>query len=129
MDLYKFLNYFFFAFHTVLIFFNTFGWIVLRTRKLNLLTLSLTASSWFILGIFYGWDYCFCTDWHWQVRSHLGYEDKTNSYIQFLLIKITCKSFQQRLVDQVTAVVFFSSFIISIALNIRDYRNRKNHVV
>ena len=90
---YEFLNYFFFCFHTALIFFNTFGWIFCKTRKWNLITLLLTAFSWFVLGIWYGWGYCFCTDWHWSVRRHLGYTDKENSYTQFLADKLTGKNF------------------------------------
>ncbi|HYV91764.1 MAG TPA: DUF2784 domain-containing protein [Chitinophagales bacterium] len=119
------LNYFFFSFHTFLILFNTFGWIFRRTRKWNLLTLSLTAFSWFVLGIWFGWGYCFCTDWHWKVREHLGYHDMTNSYIQFLLLKFTGKNFQESLVDTVTAAVFFASYALSIFVNVNDYAKKR----
>ncbi len=122
---YQFLNYFFFCFHTALIFFNTFGWIFRKTRKWNLITLLLTALSWFGLGIWYGWGYCVCTDWHWLVRQRLGYHDNTNSYIQFLAQKLTDINFSSQLVDTVTVVVFFASFVLSIWFNIRDLR-RKN---
>ena len=71
----KILNLFFFGFHTVLILFNIFGWLIPRWRLANLITLSLTAFSWFVLGIWYGWGYCFCTDWHWQIREMLGLPD------------------------------------------------------
>jgi hypothetical protein len=121
---YQFLNYFFFGFHTALIFFNTFGWIFHKTRKWNLITLLLTALSWFGLGIWYGWGYCLCTDWHWRVRQHLGYHDNTNSYIQFLAQKLTGKNFSSQLVDNVTAIVFFASLALSIVFNIRDRRLR-----
>jgi len=117
---YQFLNYFFFAFHTALIFFNTFGWIFHKTRKWNLITLLLTAFSWFVLGIWYGWGYCFCTDWHWQVRERLGYHDTSNSYILFLVQKLTGVNFSSRLVDAVTAIIFFTSLALSIWFNIRD---------
>ncbi|MGZ8511472.1 MAG: DUF2784 family protein, partial [Chitinophagaceae bacterium] len=59
---YQFLNIFFFVFHTVFTLFNMVGWIFPRTRKLHLITLSITAFSWFVLGIWYGWGYCACTD-------------------------------------------------------------------
>jgi hypothetical protein len=44
------LDYFFIIFHTVLILFNVFGWIIPRWRFSNLIVLSLTAVSWGFLG-------------------------------------------------------------------------------
>ena len=122
---YQFLNYFFFVFHTLFTLFNIIGWVFPKTRKWNLATLILTAFSWFVLGIWYGWGYCLCTDWHWQVREHLGYHDQRTSYIQFLLLKITGIDFNEQLVENTTLIVFLTSFIISAWLNIRDLRNRK----
>ena len=57
----EFLNIFFFFFHTAIMLFNCFGWIWKKTRRLNLVTLLLTAGSWFILGIWFGWGYCLCS--------------------------------------------------------------------
>lgn len=119
---YELLNVFFLVFHTGLILFNTLGWIFRRTRKWNLLTLSLTAFSWFVLGIWYGWGYCFCTDWHWQVREKLGYTTPSNSYIRFLVQQLTGISFPEKLVDTVTAIVFFASLALSLYMNSRKRR-------
>jgi hypothetical protein len=116
------LNYFFFIFHTVLILFNCFGWIVPRLRKWNLIVLLLTAISWFVLGIWYGWGYCVCTDWHYAVLRDMGQTNMSVSYIHFLLLEVTGINFSERLVDIATAVVFFVSLSISLWLNIRDYR-------
>lgn len=124
--LFKFLNYFFFFFHTLLIFFNSFGWIYPKLRKWNLTTLLLTAFSWFILGIWYGWGYCFCTDWHWAVRRHLGYHDMSNSYNHFLILKLTGINFQESLVNTVAVIVFFLSLLLSLWLNIRDFKRKIN---
>lgn len=123
--MHEFLNIFFFVFHTVFTLFNIVGWLFHRTRKLHLITLSLTAFSWFILGIWYGWGYCFCTDWHWDVREKLGYEDRSNSYIHFLILKLTGADLNPKLVEQGTLIVFLLCFALSIWLNIRD-RKRKN---
>ena len=122
----KILDIFFFGFHTVLILFNVFGWLVPRWRLANFITLTLTAFSWFILGIWYGWGYCFCTDWHWEVREMLGYKDMSSSYIHFLVLKITGLDFSRDLVDAVTVIVFFSAFASSAYLNLRKWRERKN---
>ena len=84
----RILDLFFFVFHTIVILFNVFGWLVPRWRLVNLIVLSLTAFSWFILGIWYGWGYCFCTDWHWQVRELLGYSNMSTSYIHFLFLQL-----------------------------------------
>ncbi|MBS1933421.1 MAG: DUF2784 family protein [Bacteroidetes bacterium] len=123
--LYQFLNTFFFVFHSAFTLFNATGWMFRRTRKWNLVTLLLTAFSWFVLGIWYGWGFCLCTQWHWEVREHLGYHDQTNSYIHFLLLKLTGINFNIDMVEYTTLIVFIISFIISVWLNIRDWRQRK----
>ena len=118
------LNIFFFAFHTAWTLFNVLGWIFPKTRKWNLATLLLTAFSWFVLGIWFGWGYCLCTDWHWQVRARLGYHDESYSYIHFLLLKLTGLELPPKLVDGVTLAAFIISLVMSIWLNIRDRRKR-----
>ncbi len=122
--MYLVLNFFFFFFHTSLIIFNSIGWIFPKYRKWNLITLLLTAFSWFVLGIWFGWGYCICTDWHWNVRDHLGYYDGSSSYIHFLILKLTGINFAEELVNIFTIIVFFSSLLISLWLNIRDYYRR-----
>jgi len=123
--IYHVLNIFFFVFHTLLIFFNCLGWAWKKTLRLNLFTLLLTAGSWFIMGIWYGWGYCFCTDWHWQVREKIGIHDQSNSYIHFLLLKITGINFPVQLVEEITLIVFFISLAVSIWLNVRDIRKKR----
>jgi hypothetical protein len=113
------IDYFFFLFHTILILFNVFGWIIPRWRLVNLITLSLTAFSWFILGIWYGFGYCPFTDWHWEVRQLLGYNDDSSSYVHFLILKLTEIKLSESLVDNSTVIVFFSAYFISIHLNIK----------
>lgn len=114
------LNYFFLIFHSLLILLNVFGWMFKKTRRLNLISVSLTAFSWFILGIFYGFGYCFCTDWHWQVRGALGYKDSSISYIHFLLLEITGINFNEPLVIKVSFTVFFISIAGCILVNTID---------
>ena len=122
---YQFLNIFFFVFHTLFTLFNITGWLFRATRKWNLVTLSLTAFSWFVLGIWFGWGYCLCTDWHWDVRERLGYHDQQNSYIHFLLLKLTGINFNEPLVNNVTLIVFVISVIMSIWLNLRDRKRKR----
>jgi len=122
----KILNLFFFGFHTVLILFNIFGWLVPRWRLANFITLSLTAFSWFVLGIWYGWGYCFCTDWHWQVREMLGFENMSSSYIHFLILEMTGINFPADLVNAFTVILFFAAFVISAYLNFRKWRGQRS---
>jgi len=122
---YHFLNVFFFVFHTALTLFNCIGWAFRATRKWNLVTLLLTAGSCFILGIWYGWGYCLCTDWHWMVRRHLGYHDESRSYIHFLIRKLTGANLDPQLVERGTLIVFIISFMLSIWLNVRDRRAKR----
>ncbi len=121
----KFLDVFFLGFHSILILFNIFGWLVTGWRRANFITLSLTAFSWFILGIWYGWGYCFCTDWHWQVRELLGYQNLSSSYIQFLLIKLTTIQLPVKWVDTFTVIIFFTAFVISSYLNYKDWKSKR----
>lgn len=123
--LYKITNIFFFVFHVTLIIFNLFGWIPKKLRKWNLLALSLTAFSWFVLGLFYGFGYCLLTDWHWQVREKLDYSTDSNSYIHFLITESTGIAIEETLVDTFTAIFFFVAFVLSICVNVRD-RKRRN---
>lgn len=113
------IDYFFFFFHSIFILFNVFGWIIPRWRFANLITLSLTAFSWFVLGIFYGLGYCPFTDWHWEVRRLLGYNDQSNSYIHFLILKILRINLPESLVYMATVIVFFTAFSVSIFLAIK----------
>ena len=119
---YQALNIFFFIFHIGLIFFNLIGWAFKPLRKWNLLTLGLTAFSWFVLGIFYGFGYCFLTDWHWEVRDELNYTTNSNSYIHFLFTTIFPISISEKAVDWLTAILFFAALLMSIITNAIDFR-------
>lgn len=110
------IDYFFILFHSTLILFNIFGWIIPRWRFANFISLSLTAFSWFILGIWYGIGYCPFTDWHWKVRQLLGYDDESGSYIHFLILKIFGVNLPENWVDTGTVILFFTAFFISIYL-------------
>lgn len=122
--MYQLLDILFIVFHTVLILFNLFGWIWEATRRWNLATLLLTAFSWFFLGIWYGFGYCLCTDWHWQVRRELGHIDIPNSYIKFLIELLTGIELSAALVDMATAILFFGALVISLYVNFRNFEKK-----
>ncbi len=116
----EFTNIVFIVFHTALIVFNLFGWIWEKTRRLNLYSLLLTAFSWIILGIWYGFGYCPCTDWHWQVRRQLGYTDMPDSYIKFLVDLWTGLEVSAYTVDLWTGILFVVALAASMYVNFRS---------
>lgn len=112
-------NVFFYAFHTVLILFNLFGWMFRKWQKLNLITLLLTFGSWFLLGLWKGWGYCFLTDWHYQILRDLGERNLPSSYIAFLVEKLTGWLPSSELVDRFTIGLALLALLCSVWVNSR----------
>ncbi len=123
--MYQYLDKFFIIFHSSIVVFNLFGWIWKKTRKANLIVLLLTVFSWLILGIWYGIGYCFCTDWHWQVRIKLGYHNMPDSYMKFLADTLTGFDFNENLVDTLTTVCLALALAASIYTNVKDWKKNK----
>ena len=120
----RFLDKFFFVFHSSWILFLLFGWAWKKTRRANLAVILLTAFSWFILGIWYGYGYCPSTDWHWRVRARLGYVDLPTSYTKFLIDSLTGWNVSQTFVDMLTLVLLVLAFGASLYLNLKDWRKK-----
>ena len=114
---YHFLDYFFLIFHTVITIFNLLGWIWKKTRIANFITLVLTGFAWFGLGIFYGIGYCPLTDWHWTVLEKLGHHDLSNSYITYIIHRLTGIQANEQHVEIATLVGFIIAVIMSVYLN------------
>ena len=115
------LNVGFFVLHTAWIAFNCLGWIWRTTRRWQLLTVALTAASWFGLGVWYGWGYCPSTDWHWRVRARLGYDDPP-SYIQLLVRELTGIELEPAWADSLALGTLALAALLSGLFNIRDLR-------
>jgi len=121
--LYRLLDILFVIFHSSLIIFNLFGWMWKKTRAANLITLTITGSSWLFLGLIVGTlGYCPFTDWHFNVLYRLGITDLPNSYVKYLADRITGLNFSASLVDKITLYAFLAALAVSVFLNIRDYR-------
>ena len=117
------LNVGFFVFHTSWIAFNCLGWMWRCTRPWQLGTVSLTALSWFGLGLWFGWGYCPCTDWHWHVRARLGFSDPP-SYIQLLIREVTGIELGPDAADALAIVTLAATALLGVTLSIRDRRRR-----
>jgi uncharacterized membrane protein len=123
--MYTFLDKFFFVFHSTLIVLILLGWAWKKTRLVNLAIILLTAFSWFILGIWYGYGYCPSTDWHWQVRAKLGIYDMPSSYTKFLVDSFTGWDVKQKTVDIITLILLIGALTASLHANIRTWRKRR----
>lgn len=119
-----FLNIFFFLFHTVFILFVLIGWMWRKSRMLHLAALGVTAFSWFGLGIFHGFGYCFCTDWHWNVRHRLGLTEMPQSYVKFLIQRLTGRDLNDALVDAVTVAAFLGVSALAVYLAARGRKEK-----
>jgi len=118
------LNIAFFVFHTALLVFNLTGWAWPRTRLWHAVALGGTAFSWLVLGAWFGWGYCFCTDWHWQVRRAMGISDPEGSYTQFLLRALTGLEINRMAMDWITGLAVGCAAALNIGLTVRDRRRR-----
>lgn len=119
----QFLDIFFIVFHTSLIFFNLFGWIIRSLRKANLILLLLTGGSWFILGIFYGIGFCPLTEFHWQVLHKLGQNNLPDSYISYLIQRFTGFLPDPKMTEIFTLVLYLTALGMSIIMNFRLGKN------
>jgi len=119
------LNVGFFVFHTLWIAFNCVGRAWRRTRRWQLATVSLTALSWFGLGIWYGWGYCPFTDWHWQIRERLGYHDPP-SYVQLLIRELTGIELGPDLANGLALGTLIVVGVLTGFLSIRDVRRESS---
>lgn len=113
----RLIDIFFLLFHSFLILFNLFGWIWKKTRKINLFTLLITLASWIGLGFFYGWGYCFLTDWHWRVLEKMGQTNLPNSYISYLVDRLVGIDLSGISANYLTTMLFILAFLTSIYVN------------
>jgi len=123
--MYVFLDKFFFVFHSMLIVLILFGWIWRKTRVINFIVVLLTALSWTVLGIWYGFGFCPCTQWHWQVREKLGYFDMPSSYTKFLIDSLTGLDVNEKLVDILAVSFLVLALFFSVFTNVRDWKERQ----
>jgi hypothetical protein len=118
------LNVGFFVVHTSWIAFIATGWVWEGTRRWHLAAVALTAFSWFGLGIWFGWGYCPCTDWHWNVRARLGHRDPP-SYIQLLISEITGVELAPEVANATALATLLVTGLLASILALRDRRRRR----
>ena len=104
--------------HLAIILFNLFGWIPKYTRKAHLISIIITAASWFLLGIWFGIGYCPITDWQWQIKEKLGETNLPASFIKYYADKITGSKIDPSLVDRITVGCFACAAFLSLFVNV-----------
>lgn len=120
----QFADYFYLVFHSALILFNLFGWMWKPLWKWHFATISLTFASWILLGFWYGWGYCFLTDWHWNILYKMGVGLLPNSYISYLLQRLLGIHLPDLWVDVLTLSLALLALAASIKVNF--FQSRKN---
>jgi hypothetical protein len=103
--------------HLSIILFNLFGWIPKRTRKAHLVSIFLTAASWFILGIWYGIGYCPFTEWQWKIKTRLGERNLPDNFIEYYLEKMTGRNFSASFINTLILVCFCAAVVLSLYFN------------
>ena len=116
-------NYFLNFFHFTFVLFIIFGWMFKESRFVNLMLFIFTFFSWFVLGRFFGYGYCFITDWHWKVKKKLGKHPLKGGYIKYILDSLTGKDFDSQKTESRVMKLTYIIFFISIILNLKDYFN------
>lgn len=109
--------------HIGITLFNLTGWAFKRLRRLHLISISLTLGSWVILGFFYGFGYCFLTDWHWDVKKELGEHGLPNSFIKYYLDMIFNADISPDLVNTVAVIGLVFALVMTVVKN-RDLFRR-----
>ncbi|RZM17647.1 MAG: DUF2784 domain-containing protein [Pedobacter sp.] len=123
MTRYLILDYFFTLLHLLIVGFNLLGWIWPATRKAHFIVVVVTASCWLLLGIWYGIGYCPLTDWQWQLKEQLGEQGLPNSFIKYMVDKISPAAVSSDLIDALTAGGFAIAAFLSVYLNF--FRKKK----
>ncbi len=108
--------------HLSIILINLTFWMSFRTLKIAQATVSLTMVSWLGFGFFYGFGYCFLTDWQWQVKEKLGQTNLPASYIKYVLDLITGMNWNPELVDRMALVGLSFSVLGCLIQTIRKIR-------
>lgn len=111
--------------HMLVIGFNLLGWIWNSTQRLHLVIVLVTTISWLILGFWYGFGYCFLTDWHWKIKRKLGEDDLPSSFITYLLNEQLGWSIPVTVIEWITALAFGCIFVVS-CYNNRDLIQKRS---
>ena len=110
----KVLDVFMLVFHACFIVFVLLGWMVPAWRRVHLVCVWLTAASWSLLGLFYGFGYCPFTDWHWRILERLGERGLPASYVQYLFARVAGIRMSADFADGITLMGLLMAMVVSV---------------
>lgn len=84
--------------------------------------MAATLFSWLALGAWFGWGYCLCTDWHFQIRRQLGIHAGESSYTQLLFHQIPGATVSRQFADTVTVIVLLLILLATAVTWVRQWR-------
>ncbi len=113
------LDFFFEIFHIVFILWNLFALWFKKLRIYHFIGLNITLFSWIILGFWFGFGYCFLTDFHWQIKIQKGVKDLPVSFIDYLLRKMGL-IFPSDTIDLAVVLITVALYFCSLFLLIRN---------
>ncbi len=116
---------FFHLVHTIIIIINMTFWLSFRTLRIAQVTLLLTLMSWIGFGFYYGFGYCFLTDWHWQLKEKIGETNLPASYIKLVVDRTFGVNSDPSLVNEATTIVLALSLLGCIIQSIREWRLKR----
>jgi len=119
------LNIIFHVIHISVITINLTFWMSFKTLRIAQVTLILTVFSWVGFGFYYGFGYCFLTDWHWQLKESAGETDLPYSYIKLVLDYITGRDIDPVLIDRFTILALIISLLGCAVQSVRAWKKKK----
>lgn len=111
--------------HITIIIINMTFWLSFKTLRIAQVTLVLTLVSWVGFGLYYGFGYCFLTDWHWQLKEKIGDTNLPPSYIKLVVDRTFGVNSDPVMVDEVTTIVLVLSLFGCIIQSIREWRLKR----
>lgn len=112
-------------FHTVFILFIMFGWMSKKTLRSHAIALFCVLISWLGIGYWYGFGYCFLTDWHWSIKQQLGETDLPPSFIAYFLDRVLGLSISNSTVNTLAYGFLILSIVMSTILNLKSKKTIK----
>ena len=113
----RFLNALMHAFHVAFIVFYLVAWAVPPLRTAHLVLTVVTLVSWFAIGLVIGKPgFCLATEIQYRIRNRLGLQSERESYIVYLVERLTGRTVRRRVANAVTQGVFYALAATGAAL-------------
>jgi hypothetical protein len=113
---YRIASLLFHMMHSSIVIFSVTGWMFTATRPYHIVIQSIIFVSWYVLGLWYYPGYCISTDYHFRILRKLGVDPGSQSYIKYLIDTLTPFRFEEKRLDRVIVVSFFTCYCLSVIL-------------